>query len=209
MQFYLTVTFVVALLITNIVVVKQISLPFGIIVTGGELVFPITYILSDVFSEVYGYKWSRITCYVAFAANAFMMLVFMAVIELPFPDYWQGQEALEMILGNTPRILIASAVAFVIGDFVNDVVFQRMKKKHVDSHKGFAKRAILSSFCGQIIDSTVFNIIAFSGILPIEVVIKMTISVVIIKTTYEIVILPLTQNVVKRVSKHERRTEVC
>lgn len=205
MQLVLTLLFVVSLLISNIITAKQVLLPFGIVMTGAVFIFPITYILSDLFSEVYGYKWSRITCYLAFAANLFMALVFSAVIATPAPDYWMNQEAFQTVLGNTPRVLFASLLAFVVGDFVNDRVFKKMKEKHPNDHKGFGLRAILSSVCGELVDSLIFLPIAFIGLMPIQTLAVMTAMQVLIKTGYEIIILPITKLVVKKVSKAERK----
>lgn len=205
MQLVLTLLFVVSLLISNIITAKQVLLPFGIVMTGAVFIFPITYILSDLFSEVYGYRWSRITCYLAFAANLFMVLVFSIVIATPAPDYWMNQEAFQTVLGNTPRVLFASLLAFVVGDFVNDRVFKKMKEKHPNDHKGFGLRAILSSVCGELVDSLIFLPIAFIGLMPIQTLAVMTAMQVLIKTGYEIVILPITKLVVKKVSKAERK----
>ena len=203
LQLYLTVLFVVSLLISNIITAKQVLLPFNITMTGAVFIFPVTYILSDLFSEVYGYRWSRITCYIAFAMNLFMVLIFSAVIVTPAPDYWQNQEAFQTVLGNTPRILGASLLAFVIGDMVNDKVFRKMKEKHPNEIKGFGWRAILSSLCGELVDSLIFLPLAFIGQMPVSTLAVMTVMQVLIKTGYEVVILPLTHIVVKAVSKHE------
>ena len=208
LQLYLTLLFVVSLLISNIITAKQVLLPFGIVMTGAVFVFPITYILSDLFSEVYGYKWSRITCYLGFAANLFMVLIFSAVIATPAPDYWLNQEAFQTVLGNTPRVLVASLLAFVLGDFVNDRVFRKMKEKYPNSIKGFGWRAILSSVCGELVDSLVFLPIAFIGQMPLKTLAIMTVMQVLIKTGYEIVILPITKIVVKKVLHYENRMGV-
>ena len=208
LQLYLTLLFVVSLLISNIITAKQVLLPFGIVMTGAVFVFPITYILSDLFSEVYGYRWSRITCYLGFAANLFMVLIFSAVIATPAPDYWLNQEAFQTVLGNTPRVLVASLLAFVLGDFVNDRVFRRMKQKYPNSIKGFGWRAILSSVCGELVDSLVFLPIAFIGQMPLKTLAIMTVMQVLIKTGYEIVILPITKIVVKKVLHYENRMGV-
>lgn len=201
-QAYLTVLFVTALLVSNIVSAKQFLLPFGITMTGAVIVFPITYILSDLFSEVYGYKWSRITCYLGFAMNVFMVLMFQIAISTPAPDYWTNQEAFATVLGSTPRILIASLTAFVIGDFVNDKVFRRMKGDN-NSMKGFAGRAIASSFCGEVVDSVIFIPLAFIGQMPLQSLVIMGITQVCLKVGYEIIIVPLTTFITKKVSKKE------
>lgn len=205
LQVILTTSFVVILLICNIITIKQIQLPFNLVITGAALLFPFTYILSDIFSEVYGYKWSRFTCYLGFSLNLFMVLVFSLIIIAPAPDFFTKQEALTTILGSTPRILGASLIAYMIGDFVNDRIFKKMKEKHEESLKGFGFRAILSSFCGYIIDSSIFLPLAFWGIIPNSTLIIMLFTQVLIKTSSEVVILPLTSYIVKLVLNHERK----
>ena len=208
LQLYLTLLFVVSLLISNIITAKQVLLPFGITMTGAVFVFPITYILSDLFSEVYGYRWSRITCYLAFAANLFMVIIFSLVIITPAPSYWGNQEAFQVVLGSTPRTLVASLSAFVIGDFANDKVFKKMKEKYPNSIKGFGFRAIISSICGELVDSLVFLPIAFWGKMPISTLITMTILQVVIKTGYELIILPITTIITKKAIKYEKEVEL-
>lgn len=203
LQLILTIVFVVSLLISNIITAKQVLLPFNITMTGAVFIFPITYILSDLFSEVYGYKWSRITCYIAFACNLFMVIIFALVINTPAPSYWGNQAAFEAVLGSTPRTLIASLLALLLGDLVNDKVFRRMKQNHLNEIKGFGFRAILSSLMGELVDSLVFLPIAFLGEMPIETLAVMTVLQVLIKTSYEVVILPITTLVVKKVGKVE------
>mgnify|MGYP003814849831 CR=1 FL=1 len=102
LQLALTLLFVVSLLISNVIASKQVLLPFGIVMTGAVFIFPITYILSDLFSEVYGYRWSRLTCYMGFAANLFMVMVFSLVIITPAPSFWTNQEAFQAVL-ETPQ----------------------------------------------------------------------------------------------------------
>lgn len=204
LQLFLTVLFVVSLLISNVITAKQIQLPFGITMTAAIFIFPVTYILSDLFSEVYGYRWSRITCYLGFAMNLFMVGIFSLAIKTPAPAYWENQEAFQTVLGNTPRILFASLLAFVLGDFVNDKVFQIMKRKHLETHKGFKTRALLSSVCGEFTDSLIFVPLAFIGTMPVKVMITMIIIQPLLKIGYEIIILPFTTFLVKKVSKVEK-----
>lgn len=203
-QLVLTVLSVTSLLVANIISAKQFLLPFGITMTGAVIVFPITYIISDLFSEVYGYKWSRFTCYLGFAMNLFMVLAFQIAIATPAPDYWMNQEAFQTVLGNTPRILIASLTAYVVGDFVNDKVFQKMKQKS-EGMKGFAWRAVLSSLCGEVTDSLIFIPLAFIGQMPTETLIVMGLTQVTLKVLYEIAIVPLTTFLTKKVAAAESR----
>jgi len=206
-QMVLTLLFVVVLLVSNVITSKQVLLPGGIVMTGAVFIFPITYILSDVFSEIYGYRWSRLTCYMGFAANLFMVIVFSLVIITPAPDFWTHQEAFQTVLGNTPRIWVASMIAFIIGDLVNDKVFRRMKQKYPTTHKGFGWRAIISIFAGEVIDSAIFLPLAFIGLMPVSNLITMMIAQVVIKTGYEVVILPVTYRVVKFISKLENSVQ--
>ncbi len=203
-QLILTVLSTTALLIANILSAKQFQLPFGITMTGAIIVFPITYILSDLFSEVYGYKWSRFTCYLGFAMNIFMVFAFQIAIVTPAPDYWLNQEAFATVLGSTPRILIASLSAFIIGDLVNDKVFCKMKAKHSDM-KGFANRAIVSSFCGEIVDSAIFIPLAFIGTMPAKTLVVMGITQVCLKVTYEIIIIPVTTAITRKIKEAESK----
>lgn len=203
LQCFLSITYVVALLVSNIVANKQLVLPFGITMTGAVFVFPITYILSDLFSEVYGYRWSRITCYASFLANLFMVGVFQLVISTKAPAYWPNQEAFSTVLGSTPRILFASLVAYVIGDMMNDKVFRRMKGSN-ETIKGFGLRAFLSSVVGELCDSAIFIPIAFIGQMPAETLVIMGITQVSLKLTYELIILPITTILTKKVGQYEK-----
>lgn len=203
LQVCLTIVFVTAMLISNVITAKQVLLPGGITMTGAVFIFPITYILSDVFSEVYGYKWSRVTCYFAFSMNLFMVIVFSLVIQTPAPSYWTNQEAFATVLGSTPRVMGASLLAYVVGDFVNDRVFRAMKAKHANELKGFGWRAILSSLMGELCDSLVFIPMAFLGQMPFETLCTMVVCQVVLKTAYEIIILPLTTLVAKKAGKYE------
>lgn len=203
LQAVLTVISISCLLISNIVVAKQLVLPLGFTMTCAMFVFPITYVLSDVFSEVYGYKWSRFTCYLGFSMNLLMVLIFQLSIAVPAPDFWGGQEAFVAVLGNTPRMLGASLAAFVAGDFVNDKIFEKMKQKHKNSHKGFCLRAILSSFFGEFTDSLIFIPVAFIGVMSLGEMISLFAVEVSLKTLYEALILPITNIIVKKVSNYE------
>lgn len=199
----LTVLFVTCFLISNILAGKQFQLPFNITMTGAVIVFPITYILSDLFSEVYGYEWSRKTCYMAFAMNMLMVVFFEIAIHTPSPSYWTNQEAFQTVLGSTPRVLLASMLAFLFGDWANDKVFAKMKEKHLNEMKGFGARAILSSLIGEMCDSLIFIPIAFMGTMPFETLVVMGITQVSLKTLYEIIILPLTTYFTRKASIYE------
>lgn len=204
LQVLLTVISTSCFLISNVITARQVQFPFGISMTGAVFVFPITYILSDVFSEVYGYRWSRMTCYFSFAMNIVMVGIFELVLATPTPSYWTNGEAFATVLGSAPRVLIASLLAFLMGDLVNDLVFRKMKEKHKDELKGFGWRAIISSFFGEVADSLVFIPLAFIGEMPLSNLIEMLVLQVLLKTGYELLILPITTLVVKKVEGYER-----
>ncbi len=199
----LTIVFIVALLISNVITWRQIALPFWITMTGAMIIFPITYILSDVFSEVYGYRWSRITCYMWFVCNLVMSLIFMTVINMRAPEYFTNADAYSTVLWNTWRVLWASLFAYVIWDFVNDKIFQKMKSKHPHDNKWFWWRAILSSLAGEMVDSWIFIPLAFIGTMPTSTLLSMILTQVILKVCYEIVILPFTIYVTKKAQVYE------
>ena len=199
----LTVLFTSCLLIANVVTAKQLQLPFGITMTGAIFIFPITYILSDIFSEVYGYRWSRVTCYLAFFMNLLMVGVFQLVISTPAPSYWTNQEAFATVLGSAPRVLAASSLGMLAGDFVNDRVFRQMKAAHQHEHKGFGARAITSSFAGEIADSALFIPIAFWGTMPVAQMVVMGLTQAALKVLYEIIIFPATSTACKKIKAAE------
>ena len=205
LQAVLTVISISCLLISNIAASKQMLLPFGFVMTCSNLVFPLTYVLSDVFSEVYGYKWSRFTCYLGFAMNLLMVTVLQISIILPYPNFWENQLQFQTIFGTSLRVLVASFSAFIAGDFINDKIFEIMKRKQKNK---FFLRAILSSIAGQIVDSVIFVSVAFIGVMNTMDIFMLLITEITLKTAYEIFVLPLTNIVVKKVFEYERRSEL-
>ena len=215
LQNILTTIFISALLISNVISSRIFNF-FGFSMTGAIIIFPITYILSDVFSEVYGYQWSRRTCYMAFLTNLIMVFIFAVVDILPTgnSDYYKlVASSFKLILNGSFACSIASIVAYVFGDFANDVIFAKMKAKHneITDHKGFGTRAILSSFVGEIVDSCVYLPLAFLVLNPImtikEVVIMICLQV-ILKTGYEALVLPLTTLVAHKCSAYEIKHKI-
>ncbi len=195
--------FTVSLLLSNVIVDMQFSLPFGASTVGSVILFPLTYVLSDIFSEVYGYRWSRVTCYIAFVMNVLMVLIFEITLKLQYPDSFTGQAAFETVLSSAPRITAASLIAYVIGDFANDRIFARMKRKHQDETAGFTSRAIVSSIVGEFTDCLVFLPLAFAGTLPIVTLVSIGKAQVVVKIAFEVVLLPLTTVFVRFVRRFE------
>ena len=205
LQMSLTLSLVISLILANIMVVKSsdlVGLP-QFANTCAIITFPFTYVLSDVFSEVYGYRWSRITASWAFMGTLLCSLFFALRIAMPGNNAWDKQDQLVNILGNTPQIAIASIVAFWFGDLANDKVFQWAKKKN-GSEKLFGVRAILSSLAGKYVDGLIFTFVGLS-FLPLETKIIMVLNCPFIQICIETILLPVTTFVMKKVKKAEER----
>ena len=208
LQVILTVVFTGALMISNIVSARLFNF-FEYSMTCAVVIFPVTYILSDVFSEVYGYKWSRLTCYLGFFINLFAVGIFYLASALPAVIPEQA-EAFNSVLLGMFACTFASFIAFVVGDFVNDKIFSVMKKNHegLTNHKRFALRAILSSFAGELVDSCIYLPLAFLVFNPIMSGIDVLLMIglqVSLKIAYEIIILPLTTFLAKTIGKYEAK----
>lgn len=195
----LGIIFVTCLLLSNILAAKLLKIG-TYSVTAGVLVFPISYIINDLFSEVYGYEKTKKVILIGFAMNAFMALIFTLAIYLPAPIWYENNTAFKTILGTTPRICLASLTAYLIGSIVNSKVLVKLKEKKGNK---FGSRAIISTICGEFLDSLIFVVIAFIGSIPTPQIVSMIIIQVILKTSYEIICLPVTKKVVDRVKKHE------
>lgn len=203
LQMTLTLLNVICLILANIMVVKSVDL-FGLPYlanTCSLITFPITYVLSDVFSEVYGYRWSRTTATWAFAGTVLCSVMFAVMIALPGNTAWENQDALVTILGNTPQIAFASVLAFWLGDLANDRVFRYMKDRH-PNEKMFGVRAIASSLAGKYVDGFVFTFIGLS-FLPLETKIIMVLNCPFVQVCMEALLLPVTTAVMKAVKKAE------
>jgi hypothetical protein len=167
----------------------------------GVLIFPIAYILNDVITEVWGFKKARLIIWTGFAVNILAVLFFTMGIVIPGAPFWQNQEAFSIVLGNTPRIVVASLSAYLIGSFLNAMIMSRMKV--ATKGKGFSGRAIASTLVGESADSIIFISIAFAGVFPFGVLITMIFTQAMLKTVYEILILPVTIWVVGFVKRVE------
>lgn len=171
-----------------------------ITLTGGFIIFPLSYIINDCLTEVYGYKKARFSIFLAFAMNALFVGFAQIVRILPAEQFWDGQEHFDYIFAADLRITIASMLAFVCGSLINSKVMAAMKLRQ--GEKGFGWRAILSTLLGETSDSLIFFPIAF-WTLGMKNVIVMMVTQILLKTLYEIVILPVTAKFVKHLNKCE------
>lgn len=192
--------FVSCLLISNMIAGKLISI-FGMVLPAAVILFPVTYIFGDVLTEVYGFKRSRLIIWTGFACNLFMAALFMLVVAMPHPEFWQFQDAYAAVLGMTPRVVAASLVAYFLGEFSNSVILSKMKL--FTRGKWLFSRTIGSTIVGEGIDTVVFITIAFAGTVPPSVLFSMMIAQYIFKVLYEIAATPLTYLAVGWVKKKE------
>lgn len=198
---FFSIVFITCLLLSNILAAKLLRIG-NWSVTAGVLVFPISYILNDIMTEVYGLKLAKKVIYLGFLMNFFMTLVFSLAIVLPAPDWYEMSDEFTLILGSTPRIAIAGLVAYLSGSLVNASIMNRMRTKSVNGRR-FGIRAIVSTIVGETVDSCVFVPIVFGGSISIGQIMNMIVIQVILKTLYECICLPLTFNIVKRVKEYE------
>lgn len=193
--------FVAVLLISNVVAVKIVKIgPFSF--AGGTLLFPLAYIFGDVFTEVYGYKRMRRIIWTGFVANILMALVFISIGKLPAASGWSNQAAYDAILGWVPRIVLASILAYWVGEFINSFVLAKMKIW--TKGKWLWTRTIGSTVFGELLDTVIFVLIAFWGVLPSALIISVIISNYILKVGVEIIFTPITYGVVGFLKKREK-----
>lgn len=197
------ILFTTCILISNIAAGKNIMVgPWTL--TAGVIVFPISYIMSDVIAEVYGFHAARRVMWLGFAMNLLMVVMFAITIALPAPVWFENQAAFATVLGNTPRLLFAGLISYVFGSWANAAVISKMKVlKQKDGGKGFGWRAVISTIVGESIDSLLFIPLAFVGNVPLGELPMMIILQVLFKTSYEVVMLPVTSRLVKWVKKVE------
>lgn len=190
------------LLVSNIITSKLILI-FGLVFTAGDFLFPITYILNDVFAEVYGYEKTKLVVILSFICNLIMVTIFYVTIFLPYPDYLLNQEGYMNILLSTPRILLASFLSYIIGSIVNAKILNKIKFKNKNSK--VYQRTILSSLIGELVDTVIFITITFIGTITMSELIKLVIDVYILKIIIEIVFTPVTCIVINKIKQIEER----
>ena len=195
-----SILFCVCLITANILETKQIQV-LSVSLTGGLIVFPVSYIINDCVCEVWGYSKARMLIWLGFAMNFFFVMVGALCDAIPGAPYWDNEEGFHAIFGLAPRIAAASFIAFICGSFINAYVMSKMKI--ASNGKNFSLRAILSTVAGESIDSLIFFPLALSSVVPAKELILLMVWQVILKTVYEIIALPITIRVVKALKKYE------
>ena len=194
----LGILFNVCLIAANLLETKVIQV-FGITVTAGLIVFPISYIINDCIAEVWGFKKARLIIWSGFVMNFFVVALGQVAVALPAAPFWEGEESFNFVFGMAPRIVVASLAAFLVGSFLNAYVMSKMKI--ASKGKNFSARAIWSTVVGETGDSIIFFPIAFAGIIPWNELILMMGAQIVLKSLYEVLVLPVTIRVVKYIKK--------
>lgn len=199
------------LLISNVSAVKLIQFGpdvelFGfpvlpIITDGGAFLFPLTYILGDVLAEVYGMKGAKRAILIGFGISILASVTFLVVGAAPPAADWGNQEAFTAVLGFVPRIVLASGLGYLVGQFLNAWVLVKLKNRSRDG--SLWARLLGSSVVGEAADTTIFCIVAFGGIVTGGTLVNYIVVGYVYKVLVEIILLPVTYRVIAFVKKHE------
>ena len=189
----LAALFVACLIASNIIAVKLVVI-FGFVLPAAIIIFPLSYILGDVLTEVYGYAQARRVIWLGFGCNLVAVAAIWGAGALPAAGFWDGQDAYQQILGQTPRILLASFLAYLVGEFANAFVLAKMKI--ATQGRWLWSRTIGSTLVGQALDSAVFMTVAFAGIIPGEALVTTILTQWLAKSAYEAAATPLTYGAV-------------
>ena len=195
------IIFVTCLLLSNLIAGKMWAVTDSITLPAAVLLFPVTYIIGDVFTEVYGFRNARTIIWLGFACSFFAVIMYLVTIKLPHPGFWENQPAYEAVLGTTPRVALASFAGYLFGEFSNSIVLSKLKV--ATKGKKLWLRTILSTVVGEGLDSIIFITISFWGTMDNKEVLKMILFQYLFKVAYEAVFTPVTYAVVGKIKKIE------
>jgi queuosine precursor transporter len=182
--------FATSLVTANIVAVKLLEFGPLVVPAGTIMIFPLTYVIANITTEVYGYSRTRQIIWLGFLCNLLAGGAIYLTQVLPPAGFWDGQEAYERILGFVPRLLLASLIAYLAGEFVNAFVLAKMKI--FTRGRYLWTRTIGSSTLGQGIDSLIFVTIAFVGVIAGDDLLRTIVASWLLKSVYEVVATPMT-----------------
>lgn len=191
---------IVCLMTSNIITSKPITF-LSFVFTAGDFLFPISYILNDAIVEIYGYEKAKFSINISFFANLLMVIFFIIAIHLPYPNYYLEQNSFTTILSTTPRLLIASVSAYYLGNIINSLIMDFLKKQN--NNQKLWKRTIISSIFGEMVDSIIFLLISFVGKINSNDLLVMIVSVYLLKLSIEILFTPLLIRIINKLKKLE------
>ncbi len=197
----IAVIYVTCLLLSNIIAGKMWAVTPNITLPAAVILFPITYIFGDVFTEVYGFRKARTIIWLGFACSFFAVLIYLITIALPHPGFWENQDAYAIVMGTTPRVAAASFIGYLFGEFSNSMILSKLKV--ATKGKKLWVRTILSTLVGEGFDSVIFVMISFWGTMDNATVLQMILFQYLFKVLYEIIFTPATYGVVNWLKKKE------
>src|ERR1700710_358832 len=197
----LTTAFVVILLVSNLVA-QKVCMIGHFAVSGAILLFPITYIFGDVFTEVYGFAASRRAIWLGFFGTALLYIMGSIVIALPAAPGWKNQQAFATVFGFIPRILAASLIAFWAGEFANSYTMARLKL--LTNGRKLWTRTIGSTIVGQAVDTGLGITPTFAGVYPVRTLLNIMATGYALKVGYEVIATPLTYLVINWLKRTEQ-----
>ena len=189
--------FCTSLIVANILAFKQFQISWFVVPTA-VLVFPIVYICNDVLAEVYGFSTAKKVIMLGFGANLLATILYNVAIWLPYPSYFNGQEAFSTVLSSSFRVLCASLFSYLVGSFTNAYVLEKMKQR-----SSLFSRCVVSTLFGESIDAFCFITLAFIGTMPFGSLMWMVVCQAGFKTLYEMVIFPITNRIIKKIKEVE------
>jgi uncharacterized integral membrane protein (TIGR00697 family) len=196
----ITAFFITCLLTANLLAVKLIAV-FGFFLPAGVIVFPLSYLFSDVLTEVYGYQAARFVIWLGFLCNFLAVVALFVGGIIPAAPVWHDQGAYNTIFGSTPRAVLASCISYIVGEFTNAFILAKLKI--ATRGRWLWVRTIGSTFIGEGLDSLIFICIVFWGTLPTAVLFTMVLTQWIFKVVYEIIATPLTYSIVLFLKRRE------
>lgn len=196
----LGVVYVTCLLLSNLIAGKLITVG-GLVLPAAVILFPITYIFGDIFTEVYGFRNSRLVIWLGFACNLLAVGVYLLTVWLPHPEFWGGQEAYKTVFATTPRVLTASLAGYLFGEFSNSIILSKLKV--IMNGRRLWVRTIGSTIVGEAFDTVIFITFVFWGVVPTNVLLQMILLQYVWKVVYEIILTPVTYATVRKLKKIE------
>jgi uncharacterized integral membrane protein (TIGR00697 family) len=197
----IAVVYVTCLLLSNLIAGKMWAVTSSITLPAAVILFPITYIFGDVFTEVYGFQKARTIIWIGFGCSFFAVAIYLITIALPHPDFWANQDAYATVMGTTPRVAAASFIGYLFGEFSNSMILSKLKV--VTKGEKLWIRTILSTIVGEGFDSVIFVTVSFWGTMDNASVFQMILFQYLFKVCYEIIFTPVTYGIVNWLKRKE------
>lgn len=195
------VLYVTLLILSNLIAGKMWAPLPGVTLPAAVMLFPVTYIFGDIFTEVYGFARARLVIWLGFTMCFLAVVVYMVTIALPYPDFWTNQEAFAAVLGTTPRVFAASLVGYLFGEFSNSMILSKLKVRTGGKHLWM--RTIGSTVVGEAFDSVIFITVSFAGTMPGAALLQMICYQYLFKVVFEVVLTPVTYLVIGKLKQVE------